>query len=329
MQLYGAKTTLRGQTALGASLLNLGLCLLERGAKPARPRQRQDQPAPFLAHQIITPWLSAAKLPGVFTVETHKHRSAAYGFLDLDYDCPRLSLHPAAQHWGHAFVAALLPLLHVAAQHICPLISPVNAGEELLGMFGDYTQPKEHKDIMAHLREFHGLKGSAKRIEKLLDHQGVPTPTALLREFEPYLTTPCTLFDLRELAGALDASAVTLVDALEDLINLQLPVVWNMELDHMWHHPVLSDDGADPVGLVLTPSDTATDARGWCEHALDRRLHESFETGLRPLWLWDLDEPEQQRQFLHFTQIVPELGAHWQTVTGLLASPSGVARTRA
>lgn len=298
----------------GPALVEFGQLCLEADFGAQRDPQPGETRRAYIEDALLGP-LRRAPLPGHLGV--YADQEALIAFVNLD-DQPHqiVSLVGAAQAWGHTFVAGLLPHLHLAARPVMPLLSPFDAGDQLLGMYGNYTMPDERREIVANLAEWYGVEGkNLDALETALEAQGRPTPRALLREFGPFLSVPATLEQLAGQAAELPGRALAVVRRLQqaEAIAAGIQVVHQNDWPDSMTAPY-SLDGEDPVVVLLTTTPAGGEAVGWVEHAFDSLQAQMNEAGARPLHAWDLHRPEHRLAAATYLRHGPELIRHLRAI---------------
>ncbi|MBZ9752127.1 hypothetical protein GO986_12170 [Deinococcus sp. HMF7620] len=308
MRLHAAPAHL--QLGGTSHLRELGALCLEGGVPVKRPPTPQDTPDAYIRAEIL-PEVHALKLPLSLGLLRHDGGLAAYVMADDSKGPETVRLAGAVQRWGAPFLAGVLPHLHRVARPVFPLLSPLTAGDQLLGMYGNVSAPAEHPEIVEGLADWHGLAFTTlDDTQTLLEGAGKPTPRALLREFGPFLGHTVALRDLADQARALDHAAVALIrDLMEgDTLLGRWPLITPDHWPDLLHAPC-SVDGEDPVAALLDPAATPTDV-SWCAHALHEWQDQTNECGTRPLHAWDLTEPDHRASALAFLRVAPGLTRH-------------------
>lgn len=302
MRLHAAPAHLRfGQAD---HLRELAALCLEAGVPVKREPAPQDTPEAYI-HAEVLPAVHALRLPLSLGILRQDHGLAAYVMADDSKGSETVRLAGAVKRWGAPFLAGVLPHLHRVAQPVLPLLSPLTAADQLLGMYGNVSAPGEHPEIVEGL-----AYTTLDETQTLLERAGKPTPRALLREFGPFLSNPVALRDLAGQARTLDRAAVSLIRDLTDAETLlgQLQPINQDRWPDLVHAPCCLD-GEDPVAVLLDPAATPTDI-SWCAHALHEWQNQTNECGTRPLHAWDLGEPEHRASALAFLRVAPALTRH-------------------
>ncbi|MBI0446872.1 hypothetical protein [Deinococcus sp. DB0503] len=320
MRIYAAPARLCSGVR-GPPLVEFGQLCLEAGFTPGRDPEPGETPQNFIEQALLAP-LRRLKLPGHFGIYAEQEDLIAYVNLD-DEVHETVSLAEAARAWGHTFVAGLLPYLHAVTRPVMPVMSPFDAGDHLLGMYGNYTMPGEHQGIVENLAEWYGVESENPDVDALqtaLEAQGRPTPRTLLREFGPFLTVPATLEQLAAQAAELPERALAVVWRLRQAeeVAARLHPVSSEEWPDSMSAPY-SLDGEDPVVVLLTTTPAGSEDVGWVEHAFHSLQQQMNEGGVRPLHAWDLHRPEH-RLAAAYLRHAPELARH---VRAILADLSG------
>ncbi|GAA5512502.1 hypothetical protein Dcar01_01216 [Deinococcus carri] len=298
------------------SLVEFGQLCLEAGFTPGRDPEPDETPQVFIEEALLPP-LRRLKLPGHFGVYAEQEDLIAFVNLDDEAHEP-VSLAGAARAWGHTFVAGLLPHLHAVARPVMPVMSPFDAGDHLLGMYGNFTMPGEQQEIVEGLAEWYGVEGENSDVDALqtaLEAQGRPTPRTLLHEFGPFLTVPVTLEQLAVQATELPGRALAVVRRLQQAgdVSARLQPVSQGDWPDAMSAPY-SVDGEDPVVVLLTTTPTGSQDLGWVEHAFHSLQQQMNEGGVRPLHAWDLHRPEHRLAAAAYLRHAPDLVRHLRAI---------------
>lgn len=313
MRIHAAPARLRSGTH-SPSLVEFGQLCLEADFTPGRDPQPDETPRAYVEEALLVP-LRRLKLPCHFGVYADQEDLIAYVNLD-DEKHETVSLAGAARTWGHSFVAGLLPHLHRVARPVMPVISPFDAGDHLLGMYGNFTMPGEQRGIVENLAEWYGVEGEDPgALQTALEAQGRPTPRTLLREFGPFLSVPATLEGLAAQASGLPGRALAVVRRLQqaEAVAARLQSLSPGDWPDSMSAPY-SLDGEDPVVILLTTTPAGGEAVGWVEHAFDSLQAQMNEAGARPLHAWDLHRPEHRLGAAAYLRHAPELVRHVRAI---------------
>ncbi|EYB66386.1 hypothetical protein DEIPH_ctg139orf0112 [Deinococcus phoenicis] len=312
MQIHAAPARLRSG-GHEPSLVEFGQLCLEADFRPGRDPRPDETPRAYIEDALLGP-LRCLRLPGHFGVYADQEDLIA--FVNLDDVQETVSLAGAARAWGHTFVAGLLPHLHAVARPVMPVISPFDAGDHLLGMYGNFTVPGEHEEIVRGLAEWYGALGeNLDALQTALEAQGRPTPRVLMRELGPFLSLPATLEQLASQAAALPGRALAVVRRLqqaEDIAARLYPMSPGDWPDSMT--APYSLDGEDPVAVLLTTTPSGSQDVGWVEHALHSLQGQMNEAGVRPLHAWDLHRPEHRLAAAAYLRHGSELTRHLRAI---------------
>ncbi|MEF2278307.1 hypothetical protein V3W47_08335 [Deinococcus sp. YIM 134068] len=313
MRIHAAPARLRSGVH-GPPLVEFAQLCLEADFTPGRDPEPDETPRAYVEEALLAP-LRHLKLPCHFGVYADQQDLIAYVNLD-DEKHETLSLAGAAHLWGQTFVAGLLPHLHTVARPVMPMISPFDAGDHLLGMYGNFTVPGEQQEIVKGLAEWYGIEGDdADALQTALEAQGRPTPRTLLREFGPFLSVPATLKQLAAQASELPGRALAVVRRLQQAgaVAAGIQVVRQDDWPDSMSAPY-SLDGEDPVVVLLTTTPAGSDDVGWVEHAFDSLQAQMNEAGARPLHAWDLHRPEHRLAAATYLRHGPELARHLRAI---------------